>query len=120
MPTLLAAQGGNAALNGLDGTGTTNVVGFTSQHTATPGTTGASEYASTTRVATTYSAASSYAKANSAGLSFANSGTTPVTHFGGQSASSGSVFSIGMPLGTAVTAASITVAAGGNSITATG
>lgn len=109
----------NAALNGLDGTGSVNQVPFVSLHTATPGTTGASEYAGVTRLACSWNAAASGAKTNSTALSFTTSGATPVTHIGTWSLVSAGVFAIGMALGSTVQAATITIANGAVSISAT-
>lgn len=105
----------NASLNGLDGTGSTNVIGFTSLHTADPGTTGASENAATggyARQATTWNAASGGTKTNSSALSFSTLGSVAVAYFGEWTLVSAGVYSIGGALGSSVTAATITVAAG--------
>lgn len=109
----------NQALDALSG-GTTNVLAFTSLHTADPGTTGASEstgggYA---RQATTWNAAASRAKTNSSALTFSTTGATPQTHFGTSSASTAGTFGISGALASSVTATTITVAAGALSISA--
>lgn len=112
----------NAALNGLDGTGTTNVIPFTSLHTATTGTTGASENAATggyARQATTWNAAASGAKTNSTSLSFSTAGTTAVAYIGTWSLVTAGVFAIGAALGSSVTAATILIASGAASWNAT-
>lgn len=115
---LMGTAGQSQALNSLDG-GATNLLAFTSLHTATPGTTGASEYAGVTRQSTAWSASSGgSAKTNSGALSFTTSGATPVTHVGTFSLVSGGVYGIGLPLASSVTATTITVAAGALSLTA--
>jgi hypothetical protein len=114
---LLSTTGENQALDGLSG-GTTNVLAFASLHTATTGTTGTNEYAGVTRQACSWNAASGGAKTNSTALTFATSGATPVTHAGSFSLVTAGVFGIGSPLGSSVTAASITVASGAISLTA--
>lgn len=101
----------------LDGLATpTNVIAFASQHTGAPGTTGANEYASTTRQAISWNAASAAAKTNSSALSFTNSGASPVTDFGTFSASTAGTFGAALHAASSVTAASITVAAGALSL----
>lgn len=120
--SLASAAAENAALNGLDGTGSTNVIPYASLHTATTGTTGASENAATggyARQAVSWNAASGGSKTNSGALTFSTAGSTAVTHLGTWSASSAGTFAIGMALGSSVTAASITVAAGGATLSAT-
>ena len=110
----------NQALNALDATGTpSNLIGFTSLHTADPGTTGASEaigggYA---RQACAWNAAASGAKTNSSALTFSTTGATANTHFAGQSASTGGTFGLGGPLAASVTAPTVTVAAGALTLT---
>jgi hypothetical protein len=119
---LASAAAENAALNGLDGTGSTNTIPFVSLHTATPGTTGASENAATggyARQACSWNAASSGTKTNSTVLTFTTTGATAVTHIGTWSASTAGTYSIGAALGSSVTAATITVAAGAISLSAT-
>lgn len=118
-----SAAAANAALNGLDGTGSTNVVPFVSLHTADPGTTGASENANSgsyARQACSWNAASGSAKTNSTALTFATGGTVPVTHIGTWSSATygAGTYAIGAPLGSSVTAASITIAAGAISFSA--
>lgn len=108
----------NASLNAVDGTaGTTNYGAFVSQHTAAPSNAGSNEYASTTRQAETWNAAATHVKTNSGAVTFTNSGATPVTHVGTWTLVSAGVFGIGIALGSSVTAATITVAAGALSIT---
>jgi hypothetical protein len=106
----------NQALNGLDASGSpTNLMGFTSLHTASPGTTGANENPGTggyARQATTWNAASGGSKTNSTALTFSTAGSTAVTHVGSWSASTAGTYGIGAALGSSVTAVSITVASG--------
>lgn len=110
----------NQSLDALAGVApATNLMAFTSQHTAAPGTTGANEYAATTRQSCSWNAAATHAKTNSSALTFANSGASPVTDFGTFSAASAGTFGIGIHANSAVTAASITVAAGALSLTGT-
>lgn len=111
-----AAVAENAALNGLDGTGTTNVIPFVSLHSADPGTTGASELASTTRQACSWNAASGGAKTNSSALTFTTPGTVPATHMGTYSLVSAGAYAIGGALASSVTAVTITIAAGAISL----
>ncbi|MGN6607949.1 MAG: phage tail fiber protein [Jatrophihabitans sp.] len=111
----------NAALNGLDGTGSTNVIPDTSLHTADCGTTGASENANTgsyARQAASWNAAASGAKTNSAGQTFSTAGTTAVSYFGTWSSATYGAgnFAIGGALASSVTAASITIASGAISL----
>lgn len=94
-----AATAATAAVNAL--------ITDASLHTASPGTTGANEYAGVTRVAVTMTSG-----ANTAGLTWTTSGATAVTHVGGFSAITAGTFELGFPLGSSVTAASITAAIG--------
>jgi hypothetical protein len=114
---LASAAAENAALNGLDGTGSTNTMGFASLHTASPSTTGANENANTgsyARQTLTNSAASGGTKVNSAGLTYSTAGTIAVTHVGtwNNVTYAAGTYSIGAALAASVTAASITIAAG--------
>lgn len=111
---LASIQAEQQSLNGLDASGTpTNLMAFTALHTATPGTTGASE-GTFARQATTWNAATAAQpshKTNSSALSF--SGTSQaISHVGQWSASTAGTFGIGAALTATVTAASITIAAG--------
>jgi hypothetical protein len=120
---LASAAAANAALNGLDGTGSTNTMTHVSLHTASPGTTGASENANTgsyARQACTWNAAASSAKTNSTALTFSTAGLVAVTHIGTwNSATYGAgTYSIGAALGSSVTSASITIASGAISLSA--
>lgn len=121
---LASAAAENAALNGLDGTGNTNTMGFVSLHTASPSTTGANENANTgsyARQACTWNAASGGTKTNLTALTFATAGSVAVSHIGTwNSVTYGAgTYSIGGALGSTVTAASITIASGAISIAAT-
>lgn len=120
---LASAAAANAALNGLDGTGSTNVIPYASLHTATTSTTGASENANSgsyARQAVSWNAASSSAKTNSGALTFSTAGSTAVTHVGTWSSATygAGTFAIGLVLGSSVTATSITIAAGALSLSA--
>lgn len=112
----------NAALNGLAGVGSTNVIPFVSLHSATPGTTGASENAATggyARQACSWNAAASGSMTNSTALTFSTAGSVAVTHIGTWSASTAGTYAIGAALGSSVTAATITIAAAGITLSAT-
>lgn len=114
----------NAALNGLDGTGATNVIPDVSLHTATTSTTGASETANSgsyARQACSWNAAGSGAKTNSSSLTFSTLGTIAVTHVGTWSSATYGAgnFAIGAALGSSVTAASIAIAPAAISLSAT-
>lgn len=113
---LASAAAANAALNGLAGVGNTNVIPYVSLHTATPGTTGASEYAGVTRQACSWNTASGGAMTNSSALTFTTDGGSAVTHIGTWSLASGGTYAIGAALTSNVTAVSITVAAGAISL----
>lgn len=119
-----SAAAENAALNGLDGTGSTNVVPNVSLHVGDPGTTGANENANSgsyARQACSWNAASGGAKTNSTSLTFTTGGTVAVTHFGTWSSATyaAGTYAIGGALASSVTAVTITVAAGALSIAAT-
>lgn len=120
---LASAAAANAALNGLDGTGSTNTVSHVSLHTATTSTTGAAETANSgsyARQACTWNAAGSSAKTNSTALTFSTLGTIAVTHIGtwNNATYGAGTFAIGAALGSSVTAATITVASGAISFSA--
>lgn len=114
----------NQALNGLDASGTpTNVLAYASLHTASPSTTGANENANTgsyARQACSWNLASGGSKTNSSSLTFSTAGTTAVTHFGGWSSGTygGGTYGMGGALTSSVTSASITVAAGALTLSA--
>lgn len=115
--SLLSTTGENQALDSLAG-GTTNVLAYESCHTGTTATTGTNEYAGVTRQAATWNAASSGAKTNSGALTFTTSGASAVTYLGSFSAATTGTFGIGQPLGSSVTAVTITVASGAISLSA--
>lgn len=117
MDMLYSTGAANQALDALAG-GATNLIGFTSCHTAAPAGTGANEYAGVTRQATSWNAASSRAKTNSGALSFTTSGASAVTDFGSWSLVTAGVYGIDMHLTSSVTATTITVAAGALSLSA--
>ena len=113
----------NAALNGLDGTGGSNVIPNVSLHTASPSTTGANENANTgsyARQGCSWNAAASGSKTNSSALTFSTLGSVAVTHFGTWSSATYAAgnYAIGGALGASVTAASITIAAGAITLSA--
>lgn len=111
----------NQALNGLDASGTpTNLLAFIALHSATPGTTGASEFSGGgyARQAMTWNAASGGSKTNSGTATFTTAGATAATHFSGWSAVTAGTYGIGGALTSSVTATTITVAAGALTITA--
>lgn len=117
----LSAAGANAALNGLDGTGSTNVIPDVALHVGDPGTTGASENANTgsyARLACTWNAAGSSAKTNSTALTFTTAGSVAVTYFGAWSSITygAGTYAIGGALTSGVTAVTITIATGAISI----
>lgn len=119
----------NQALDGCNAQGTpVALLGFTSLHVATPGSpilgaAGASENAnagSYARQATTWNVASGGSKTNSSALTFLTLGTIAVTHFGTSQVVTYNTgpFGIGGALTSNVTAATITVAAGALTLTA--
>lgn len=118
---LASTSAENQALNALDASGTpTNLAAYVSLHTATTSTTGAAEnsgggYA---RQACSWNAASSGSKTNSSALTFTTAGSTAITYVGTWSAVTAGTFGIGAALGSSVTAASITVAAGAITLSA--
>lgn len=118
---LAGTQATNQALNGLDASGTpTNLMAFVSLHTASPGLNGANEatgggYA---RQACAWNAASAGSKTNSSALTFTTAGSTAMTHFGTNSASTAGIYGIGGALNSSVTAVTITVAAGAITLSA--
>lgn len=118
---LASTQAADAALNGMAGTGSTNYMTHVSLHTASPGTNGANENPATggyARQACSWNAASGGNKTNSTALTFGTAGSTPVTHIGTWNAVSAGTYCIGAALGSSVTAASITVAAGAITLSA--
>lgn len=116
---LASATAENQALDALAG-GTTNVLAYVALHTGSPSTTGANEnsgggYA---RQSCSWNAASGGAKTNSTALTFTTAGSTAITYVGTFSAVTAGTYGIGAALGSSVTAASITVAAGSLSFSA--
>jgi hypothetical protein len=121
--SLASAAAENAALNGLDGTGASNVIPNVSLHTASPSTTGANENANSgsyARQACSWNAASGGSKTNSTALTFTTAGTVAVTHFGTWSSATygAGTYAIGGALTSSVTAVTITVAAGALTLSA--
>ena len=115
----------NQALNGLDASGApTNLMAATALHVSTgPSTTGANENANTggyARQSTSWNAASSGSKTNSTSLSFSTAGTVQVTYVGQWSSTTygAGTYGIGAALTSGVTAASITIASGAISYSA--
>ncbi len=106
----------NQALDAGTG-GTVNVLAFVQLNTADPGTTGASE-ATGARQTCTWNAAAARARTNSSALTFSPSAGVASTHFSTWSAVTAGTFGISGPLGSSVTAASVTVASGALSISA--
>lgn len=120
---LASAAAENAALNGLAGVGSTNVIPFVSLHTATPGTTGASENANTgsyVRLACSWNVASGGSMTNSTSLTFTTAGSVAVAYIGTWSSVTygAGTYAIGAALGSSVTAVSITIAAGAITLSA--
>lgn len=114
---LLGTTGENQALDSLTG-GATNVMAYTNVNTASPGTTGANEMGTSTRQATSWNAASSGSKTQSTSLTYTTPGTTAATYFSTFSAVTAGTYGIGGALTSSVTAVTITVAAGGYSLSA--
>jgi hypothetical protein len=90
-----------------------------SLHTGDPLLTGANEYAGVTRLQFPAGTASGGVVSNTAALTFTTSGATPVTHVGIWDAVTAGNYLVGAALGSPVTAASITVAIGQASFSAT-
>lgn len=115
---LCGTLGENGALSG----GLAAVMTFASLHTASPSTTGANEYSGVTRQAATWNAPSSGSMTNSSGFTWSTSGATAVTHIGTGNTSATTYvttnFALGFALGSSVTAASITAAAGSTTASA--
>ena len=118
-----SAAAENAALNGLAGVGSTNVIPFVSLHVGDPGTTGANENANSgsyARQACSWNTASGGSMTNSSSLTFSTGGTVAVTHFGTWSSATYGAgnYAIGWALTASVTATSITIAAGAITLSA--
>lgn len=114
----------NAALNGLDGTGSTNVIPDVSLHVGAPGTTGANENANSgsyARLACSWNAASGGTKTNSTSLTFTTGGTVAVTAFGTWSSLTygAGTYALGGNLTAPVTSTSIAFAPGSLTLSAT-
>lgn len=109
----------NADVAGLPVPGTTY---YLSLHSATPGTTGASELAGGgyARQAIVFGAASGGVIASNATITVPNAGTVAATYVGIWSAVTAGTYIGGLLMGSAVTAASIQFASGGVTITAAG
>jgi len=99
---------------------------YVSLHTATPGTTGASEVSGGSpayaRVAVTWNAAASGSVTNSSALTINAPASTTFTHFGIWSASTAGTYYIGGALGTSITTGTsqgtITIAASAITVSA--
>ena len=91
---------------------------FLTLHSADPGTTGATEFTTVTRVAYAASAAASGAVSNTASISVSNGGTQSATFIGIWSALTAGAYTIGAPIGSPVTAATITFAVSAAQFTA--
>lgn len=126
---LASVNSQNQALQSLEAAAVgVNLLAFVSLHTASPGSpalnaAGANENANSggyARQACTWNAASGGSKTNSSALTFSTLGVVSVTHAGTSSVSTHNTgpFGIGMPLTSAVTAATITVAAGALTLSA--
>jgi hypothetical protein len=120
---LASAAAENAALNGLAGVGNTNTIPDVSLHTATPGTTGASENANSgsyARQACSWNAASGGSMTNSSALTFSTGGSVAVTHIGTWSSATygAGTYAIGAALTASVTSTSISIAAAGITLSA--
>lgn len=122
--TDLGATAKLQVLNALDATGApANQILAVALHTGDPSTTGANETANSgsyARQACTWNAASGSTKTNSTALTFSTLGTVAVTWLAGWSSATYAAgnFGIGAQLGASVTAASITVASGAITLTA--
>lgn len=105
--TLASATAENAATNAVAA-----LITFASLHTATPGTTGASEYAGVTRQAIAWGTASAGVAANTGAITWTTSGATAVPYAGGWTAVTAGTYELGFTLGSSVTAITITAAIG--------
>ena len=94
--------------------------GFLSLHSGDPGTTGANELSGGgyARQAITWAAASGGSVGNAGTASFTTAGNVAVTYFGVWSAATGGTYYVGGALTAAVTATTITVAAGAITVSA--
>ena len=91
---------------------------FISLHSADPGTTGASEFTTVTRQAYTSATAAAGSVSNTNAIAIANGNTQSATFVAIWSAVTAGAYVIGAPMGSPVTAASITFAAAAASFTA--
>lgn len=109
----------NAAVAAIPAPGTTY---YLSLHSATPGTTGASEFTGGgyARQAIVFGAASGGAIASNAAITVPNAGTTAATYIGIWSAATAGTYECGAAMGSPVTAASISFASGAVTFTAAG
>lgn len=89
-----------------------------SLHTATTGTTGASEYAGVTRIQYSVGSPSAGSITNTATATFTTSGASAVTHMGTWDAVTTGNFRIGAALSSSVTAVTITFAVGAQTFSA--
>lgn len=112
---LASTTASNAAIQGVFPTSTNF---WLAVHTATPGTTGASEMAGQTRGVFTVGAASAGAVSNLALITVATPGSSAATHVGAWDAVSAGNYKMGAALTSNVTATSITFAIGSVSFTA--
>lgn len=111
-----SASAANQALDGL--TTPVNLLGFLNLNTTDPGTTGANE-STATRQAATWNTAAARAKTNSSSHTFTTQSPSTAHSFASTwSLVSGGVNGMNLTLGSSVTAASITIAAGAISISA--
>lgn len=106
--SLLSTKGQSAAINGV--LAVTSHVGC---NTASPGTTGANEYAGVTRNACSWNTSTGGSNGtNSSALSFTTDNLTAVTHMQGWDALSTGNPTLGFTLGASVKATTITAAPG--------
>jgi hypothetical protein len=119
MATLWTVASENTAGNAVLVAGTTY---YLSLHSATPGTTGASEFSGGgyTRQAIVFSTWSSGATANNAAIAVPNAGSTSATYVGVWTAVTAGTYIGGMAMASGVTAASITFAIGAVAPSVTG
>jgi hypothetical protein len=112
---LLGTGAANSAIAAVLVPGTTY---YLSVNSASPGTTGANELTGVTRQAVTFTTATAGAESNVASAAVPNPGTVAATHCSVWSAVTAGTFLVGAALGSSVTAASITFAAGAATFTA--
>lgn len=119
--SLLSPAGAAAAANGI-----TAITTFTALHSASPGTTGASEITTSTRQSTAWASATSGSPnpSNTGTVSYPLPASTTTTHVGGwNQLATGGTFSVGFALGSSITtgvsAGTVTAAPGGLTLTVT-